>query len=207
MLQPTICKPSALFCLFWMFSCNSPEARLERLQHRFWDNFARHDYFEVKLKNEVLHWPLPPSPDVAGNRTALLLALQNEAKAIESEKLTEKGKHQLLQLNAALAQCALQGSKALFDPSRCCIVAGLQRFSDHSELSTILDSIPAYYQQIEQQWQSPNVKLVEKAVGESQVALDVLQSLEERGEVETGPARAAVKDFIGLCQSAWLEAH
>lgn len=204
-------KPSFFFCSFLLFSCNSPEARLERLQHHFWDKLALHDYFEVKLKNEVLHWPLPPSFEVVGNQKEQVLILQTEAKAIEREKLTVNGQQQLDQMNAALDYCASLGEKSLFDPSRCCVGVWLRQFSGHPEFPVLLENIPMYYAQIEQRWQTPDVRFVEKAVHESQSALDLLKGLEEneRGDmaVKAASAKAAIKDFIGLCQSALLEAN
>ncbi len=197
-----------LSALFYLCSCNTPEARLRRLQHDFWETFARQDYFEVRLKNEVLHWPLPPASGQSEEQKSLAESLQKEAKAIDKEGLSAAGQKQLAQLSAALDDCVANAGLAFFDPSRCVISGQLQQFSDHPELPLLLEKIPAYYAQIEQRWQIPDSRYVSSAVDASQTALDLLNGPEKSsggGMVALkGAARLAIKDFIGLCQSALL---
>jgi len=201
-------KFALLSILFYLCSCNTPEARLRRLQHDFWETYARQDFFEIRLKNEVLHWPLPPASVPSGQQKLLAEKLQKEASAIDKEGLSEAGKKQLAQLSAALDDCVAHAGAAFFDPSRCEVSRQLKQFSAHPELPLLMEKIPAYYAQIEQRWQIPDSRLVSKAVDASQNALDLLNGLEKSagGEMvaRTGAARAAIKDFIGLCQSALL---
>ena len=97
---------------------------------------------------------------------------------------------------------------AFFDPSRCVVSGQLQQFSNHPELPIVLEKIPAYYAQIEQRWQIPEHRFVAKTVDASMSTLDMLHGLAKNSGVEgvarTEAARCAIKDFIGLCQSAIL---
>jgi hypothetical protein len=201
-------KFKLILALLLLCSCNTPEARLARLQHDFWKKFARQNYYEIKLKNEVLHLPLPPPFESSGEQKLLAENLQKEARSIEKEKLGTAGKKQLTLLTTALDDCVLYAGNPLFDPSRCVIAGHLEERSKDPDLPLFLEKIPAYYAQIEQHWQVPDARFVSKAVAGSQTALDLLIMLEKKsGEngVHTGAAQAAVKDFIGLCQSALLK--
>ena len=201
-------KFALLLASLFLLSCNSPEARLERLQHDFWEKFARQDFFEIKLENEVLHLPLPPSSEHPEQQKSWAESLLKEANALEKEKLSPAGQKQLTQIQAALNDCVAHEGTAFFDPSHCTVATHLQQLSAQPDLLVFLEKIPPYYAQLEQRWQMPDLRFVSKAVEESQIALDLLNALEEKSDGEivarTGPARAAVKDFIGLCQSALL---
>jgi hypothetical protein len=201
-------KIALLSILFYLCSCNTPEARLLRLQHDFREKLARQDFFEIRLKNEVLLWPLPPASKQSEQQKLLAENLQKEAKAIDKEGLSETGQKQLTQLCAALDDCVAHAGAPFFDPSRCDVSGQLKQFSNHPELPLLLEKIPSYYAQIEQRWQIPDSRFISKAVDASQTALDLLHGLEKGSGKEviarTGPAQAAVKDFIGLCQSALL---
>jgi hypothetical protein len=200
-----------LSTLCFLCSCNTPEARLARLQHEFWEKFARQDFFEVRLKNEVLHWPLPPAAAASGQQKSLAESLQQEAKKIDKEGLSEAGQKQLAQLMEALDDCVAHAGASFFDPSRCVVSGQLQQFSDHPELPVLLEKIPAYYAQIEERWQIPEHRFVAKTVDASMTTLDVLHGLAKNsgseGVSRTEAARSAIKDFIGLCQSAMLVPH
>ena len=202
-------KNFPLFALLFLCSCNTPEARLERLQHDFWEKFARQDFFEIKLKNEVLHLPLPPSNAPSEQQKLWFESIQKEANSIDQQQLSTERQKQLLQLRAALDDCVAHAGSPFFDPNRCVFLKHLQQFSGHPELSLVLKNIPDYYAQIEQRWQIPDARFVAKAVMESQITLDLLNSMEKESSggiaAQTGAARAAVKDFIGLCQSAILK--
>ena len=200
-LQKTVASCLTLF----LFSCNNPEARLKRLQHDFREEFARQEYFEVRLKNEVLNLPLPPLAPATEQKKQLALSFQKEANSIDKEQLNEIQQIQLVQIRAALNDLVAQDGHSVFDPVRWCIAGTVKRFSDQPELPVLIDSIPAYYAQVWKRWETPNVRFITKAVDESQTALDLLHSAGEKLEKSTvRQAKAAVKDFIGLCQSAWL---
>ncbi len=202
-------KPITLFALVFLYSCNTPEARLGRLQHDFWEKYAQQDFFEIKLKNEVLHLPLPPSSAPSEQQKLWAESLQKEANSIEKEQLSVVDQKQLAQLRSVLDDCVTHAGRTFFDPSRCVVLMHLQQFFDHPDLLLVLENIPAYYAQIEQRWQTPDARFVSKAVEESQTTLDLLNTLEKNSSgkivARTGAARAAVKDFIGLCQSALLQ--
>ncbi|MFN0034257.1 MAG: hypothetical protein ACKVUS_04265 [Saprospiraceae bacterium] len=203
-------KPAALLASLFLISCNSPETRLDRLQHRFWEKFARQDFFEIRLENEVLHLPLPLAASPPEEQKTLALSLRKEAHSIEKEKLGTESQKQLAQLCAALDDLAASSGNPFFDPSRCAISQHLRQYSERAGLLLFLEKIPAYYAEVERRWQTPDGRFVPKAVAESQTALDLLNAVEEKSEGEISAraraARAAVKDFIGLCQSAFLGA-
>ena len=191
-----------------LLSCNTPESRLRRLQHDFWENYSRQDYFEIKLLKETLHWPLPPLPMPSNRQKSLAARLQEEAASIESEKMNPESRQQLAQIRAALEDCLAQEGNALFDPARFVLLDEWSRFSAHPELPNVLEKIPEYYSTVEQRWQMPDTGLVSKAVTESQKTLDWLNALEGKtgGEfARIQAARAAIKDYIGMCQSALLK--
>lgn len=199
-------KPFALCLVLFLLSCNNPEARLERLQHDFREEFARQEYFEVRLKNEVLNLPLPPIAPPTEQKKQLALGFQKEANSIERGSLNDLQQKQLVQICAALNDLVVRDGNSSFDPARYSMGESLKKFSDHPELPVLIDSIPAYYAQVWQRWQTPEVRFVSKAVEESQTALDLLHSAGEKyGSSTVSQAKASVKDFIGLCQSAWLE--
>lgn len=198
-------KTLPIFLLF-LLSCNSPEARLERLQHDFWEKFAQQDFFEIKLKNEVLHLPLPPASKPSSEQKSWAEKLQQEARSIEKEKLSADQQKQLAQLCAALDDCVAHAGNPLFDPSRCAVTEQLQSYLEHPELPVLLEKIPVYYAQIEERWQTPDLRFVPTAVAKAQNALDLLHNHQKKsGNADhVLAAQAAFKDFIGLCQSAAL---
>lgn len=202
-------NPTLLFAALLLFSCNTPESRLRRLQHDFWENYARQDYFEIKLNKETLHWPLPPLPMPSNRQKSLAARLQEEAASIESEKMNLESRQKLAQIRAALDDCLAHEGNALFDPARFVLLDQWLQFSAHPELRGVLEKIPEYYAEVEQRWQMPDTSLVAKAVTESQKTLDWMNALEEKSGSELSmhlqAARAAIKDYIGMCQSALLK--
>lgn len=205
-MSTTILQKLLSSCLIlFLLSCNNPEVRLKRLQREFREEFARQEYFEVRLKNEVINLPLPPIAPPSEQKKQLALGFQEAANSIDKEQLNEVHQKQLGQIRAALDDFVAQDGNSLFNPARCSMEAPLKKFSDHPELSVLIDSIPAYYALVWKRWQTPEVRFVSQAVDESKSALDLLHSAGERyGHSTVSQARAAVKDFIGLCQSAWL---
>ncbi len=179
--------------LLFLFSCNSPEARLERLQHDFWEKFAKRDFFEIKLQKEVLHLPLPPVTGQSNAQPILASSLQEQANAIDASKLSLENQKQLAQLRAALDDCVAHAGMPFFDPSRCVVAAHLAQLSDHPELSLFLEKIPVYYAQIEDRWQVPDTRFVSKAVDESQAALDLLQGLGIKTDGKMAPQIEAAR--------------
>lgn len=197
------CKPFFLGFFLLLFSCNGPEDQLRRVQHEFWEHFARKDFFEVRLKNETLHWPLPPLGADAASRLDKAQVLEKTLAAIDSTLLNPEQQKQRSQLQAAIRDCVGRRGSTLFDPSRCDVLADLQRHESHPEWTIILQKVPEYYQEIEKRWQTPDAALVEPAVVHAQNTLDYLRS--KAPDATVVAATGAIKDFIGLCWSGWLE--
>lgn len=202
-------KLLALLALLSLLACNSPKTRLQRLQHEFWEKFARQDFFDIQLRNEVLHLPLPPAVQPAAQQKSLAAKLRKEAGAINKEKLTIENQKQLAQLQSALDDYTMEESIVFFDPARCIVTEQLALLANHPDLPVFLEKVPVYYAQIEQRWQTPDVRYVAKAVSDAQITLDLLHELEHKmiGAIlhQNKAAQLAVKDFIGLCQSALLK--
>lgn len=201
-------KPAALLALLFLFSCNSPEAQLDQLQHDFWKKLARQDFFEIQLENNVLRLPLPPATDQSERQKVLAAKLKKDAYSIEKEKLSTESQKHLAQICAALDDLSASSGNPLFNPSRCAIAEQLRENSTSPDLLFFLEKIPDYYAEVERCWQTPDARFVTKAVADSQTALDLLDGFEKNfegknlGQIQA--ARVAVKDFIGLCQSALL---
>jgi hypothetical protein len=185
-----------------LISCNAPADQLQRAQHEFWENFARKDFFEVRLKKETLHWPLPPQSGDAASRLTKARELEETLAAIDSMQLKPEQQKQRKQLLAAVHDCVTRQGGTLFDPSRCDVLEDLQRLEKHPEWPVILQKVPEYYQEIEKRWQTPDAALVEPAVSRAQNTLDYLRTKSPDTAVEI--ATCAIKDFIGLCWSGWL---
>lgn len=190
------------------FSCNTPEARLEHLRHEFWENFARHDYFEIRLSEETLHLPLPPSGQEAESRKEKLTQLQQVAQALERETLNDAGRRQLSQISRALNDLTASGRGILFDPAHCVVSERLKNYAGRQDLTALLEKIPAYYAAVEARWINPESRMAAHAVEEAKLTLDLLKEWErstpENRRDPLKQAQNAVKDFIGLCQSALL---
>lgn len=96
----------------------------------------------------------------------------------------------------------------VFDPSKCVPLKPLQEWLGHPDGLLLLEQLPAYYAAVENRWQRPAPHLVPKAVEASVQALDALDHAENRqktaGTANWKAAKAAIKDYIGLCQSAYL---
>lgn len=195
-------SPLLLVSALLLVQCNAPADRLQQVQHEFWENFARKDFFEVRLKKETLHWPLPPLSGDAASRLAKARELEETLAAIDSTQLKPEQQKQRSQLRAAVHDCVARQGSSLFDPTRCDVLADLQRLEKHPEWPVMLQKVPEYYQEIEKRWQTPDASLVEPAVSRAQNTLDFLRTKSP----DTGviAASCAIKDFIGLCWSGWL---
>lgn len=201
------------FLLLSLVSCNSPEARLERLQRAFREKFAQQDFFEVTLEKEVLHLPLPPVSAPSDQQKQWVSELQQQAAAIDGAQLNDTQQKQLAQLRTVLDDLAAHTHNPLFDPLRYSLHESLEKTcssGDVAKTNFLLGNIPAYYAAVEQRWQTPDLRLVPDAVEKSKKTVDLLKKMEEewKGLIprnKTEPAKAAIKDFIGLCQSAVLQ--
>lgn len=199
-----------LSCLFLLISCNDPEAQLSSLQHEFWEQFARQDFFEIQMEQEKVLLPLPVSMEAPSKQKAQAEALLKSANALKTEELSKEGQQRLQQIKTALNDFLNASGNAFFDPARYVIEQPLLETHCVNELKTrlFLERIPAYYVEVERRWQIPAPENVSRAVVKAQEGLDAIQALETSGALNPAAgaqaAKAAIKDFIGLCQSALL---
>ncbi len=196
-------RAACLFLLFFLLACETPQAKISRLQSELLSALGTRDFFEIKLGQQVLQLPLPPSPELAEARKLRVSEINLETYSFDNEKLNKDDQQRLAQLSAQLNELVKRGNGAFFDPVKCVLgdvlrvnlAAGNQQ---HTQI--LLDTIPAYYEEVARRWQSPDRLRARSAAAES---LLVLESLEKMGD-HANPARLAVKDFICLCQSAVL---
>jgi hypothetical protein len=203
---PSTCLYPALpvcFCCFFCWLAKPRKQKSSRLQSELLSALGTRDFFEIKLGQQVLQLPLPPSPELAEARKIRVAEINLEAYSFDNEKLNKDDQQRLAQLSAQLNELVKRGNGAFFDPVKCVLgdvlrenlAAGNQQ---HTQI--LLDTIPAYYEEVARRWQLPDRKRSRSAAAES---LLVLESLEKMGD-QANPARLAVKDFICLCQSAVL---
>jgi len=201
-------KPIALFALLSLLSCNRAEDRFARLQHEFWEQFGRQDFYEIQLPAERLLLPLPPRGTRHGEQLTGAKKLLESAQGMPSEALSHQSQTRLLQIRSALEDLVHRSGGVFFDPSRCGLSSHLRRYAEQPECGVLLANIPAYYAEVERRWQMPDARFVPKAVDEALGALDLLTKIGggtgEQSSGEAAAARWAVKDFIGLCQSSAL---
>jgi hypothetical protein len=201
-------------CLFFslfltLLACNSPEARFDRLRREFWENFARQDYYNIQLGEERLHLPLPAADGTnVGKRKEKVVELQQWVQLLEKETLEDASRRQLGQISRALNDLSASTQGVLFDPSRCTLVQTLQEYAGRPSIAGLLEKIPEYYEKVEAGWVKPEPRLAEKAIEESKLVLDMLREWEKNApedrRIQIEAAQHAIKDFIGLCQSAFL---
>lgn len=198
-------KPLVLFALLGLFSCNTPTQRLADLHHEFLINLANQDYFEVKTPKETYFLPLPTMQSPPGQRAVAEL-LQKEANVVAKMALSAEQRLQLDIIRRALADFLSSSGHAFGDPGRFVVGDLLQKAQSQSQDGLLLEKIPAYYTEVEKRWQIPSVPRAAKALEKARAALEMLHKMERSGAAAERIERAqyALKDFIGLCQSAQL---
>lgn len=200
-------KPLLLFALLALFSCNTPTKRLTHLQHEFLQKLANQDYFEVKTPQETYFLPLPTT-QIQPEQRAVAGLLQKEANALAKAALSAEQHLQLEIIQRALADFLASSAQMFGDPSRFVVGDLLQKAHSETEGGLLLEKIPAYYTEVEKRWQIPSVPKASKALEKARAALELLHKMEKQADGVAAEriisAQYALKDFIGLCQSAHL---
>ena len=200
-------KKLAILSGIFLFACNTPTKRLTNLQHEFLHKLANQDYFEIKTDKETYFLPLPSAQYQPDQRAAAEL-LQEEANALTQMALSADQRQQLDIIHRALSDFLSASSDAFGDPGRFVVSDLLQKAQKQRDGNFILEKIPEYYRELENRWQVPSVPKASRAMEKARLSLEVLRTMEEKagGKASEQIVRAqyALKDFIGLCQSAQL---
>ncbi len=186
-----------LFTLF-LGACESSQDKISRLQSETLAALLVSDSFEIKTKSQTFKLALPPTPEKAALRGQRILAIRQEASSFDSESLSPLEQERLRDLNAILAALVQGGNGSTFDPTKCVVADLLKDNPNGSTAKILLQKIPEYYAEVERRWITPNKARAHTAAQQSLQSLDILH---EMGD-EAYPASLAVKDFIGMCQSA-----
>lgn len=204
-------------------SCASPEERLTHLQLDFISDRPQGDFFEIISEEDSIRLPLPPNAQYTVTVREFAEKFRKKAYAIDPQAAKPETKEALFQFRTALDSICARQTRDKIDPRAYTLGELLRHFSGDNNvtrhpalMSSVISKIPAYYQQIQERWSAADPLLLEQAVAQSVAALDHLQVIEQNSKsLSTGfqqqlaqsipPARIAIKDFIGLCQSGFLK--
>lgn len=203
--------------------CQSPADRLRGLQLEFFRARPQPVAYEIVTEADTLRLPLPPAPGDAEQLRQLADSFARRAAGFEAGKLDAAGQAELGHFRRLLDSLA-RGSDPLGanDPGRYALddllrhFIGRDRAGRHPGMTTVLvECLPAYYHKLETSWRPIDPAAGIAAAHRAETSLELLTQLEsdlapysvgyrERLQRALPAARYAVKDFIGLCESARL---
>ena len=191
---------AAIVVSLLMGACESPEDQLTRLRGELLEVLNERDYFDFSWNGRQMRWKLPPSQEAASSRFDKIKKIQAEVQKIASSSSQAAIQNDVQQLDTQLNQLLLQGHGAYFDPTTLVITELIADTPASAALHSLLPKITQYYTEVERRWNNPEAQRAKLAAQQSTL---MLAALEKMG-AEALPAQYAVKDFIGLCQSAVL---
>ena len=189
---------SALIFILFLIACESPRDKITRLQSETLAAIGVRDSFEIKTKSKIYKLALPPTPEKAVECAGRISAIHLEANSLDLESLSATDQQRLRDLNAILTALVQAGNGSTFDPGKCVVADLLNDNNSGSTAKILLEKIPEYYAEVERRWQQPDKSRAQNAAQQSLRSLDILN---EMGD-DAFRAKLAVKDFIGMCQSA-----
>lgn len=189
---------SVLLSFLFFAACESSQDKIFRLQSETLATLLVSDSFEIKTKSQTFKLVLPPAPENAALRAQRILAIRLEANSFDLESLSADEQQRLRDLNAILAALVHDGGGSAFDPTKCVVADLLKDNSNGNTTKILLQKIPEYYAEVERRWIPPNKARAQTAAQQSLQSLDILHEMGDEAYL----ARLAVKDFIGMCQSA-----
>ncbi|MBK8555319.1 MAG: hypothetical protein IPL65_05875 [Lewinellaceae bacterium] len=207
--------------------CQSGMSSWKRLQSDFVGAFPEGSEFLVVDSKDTLRLPLPPPPLADENAAATLLSsFYLRAKALDSTQLSQHEFERLKRFRLALLQLQLdvqQETYARCNPEDYAMAGLLQHFLDDEGevrhpalLVQLLESVPDYYRSVRENWQAPATDHINLALMEMLQTMESLEQIahgadalsigyRERIKKAVPRARTALKEYISLCQSAWLQ--
>lgn len=216
-----ILSPMRLFTFVTLLSfvaCSSPEQRFNRLQRDFLHSVALPGAFVIIDQKDSLVLPLPPSAADAERLQSAIRDLQEQSRRIAAADLPPDQQARFAAFSAMLDSLGQPGKQPWPHPEKYCLAESLNRFLSADQPGLIcasLEKLPAYYARVQENWLPCDPAQAMAASDCSQAALDALDQLEsqaarwpttqrERLRSALGPARGAIKDFIGRCRSVVL---
>ncbi len=193
-----MCRYPVLLLLLIFFACESHKDKISRLRSETLALLTAADSFEIKAKSRTFRLALPPTPERVAQAEKEIAAISAEAGSLHQESLDTEDQQRLLDLNNLLTALVHGGVCSAFDPTKCVVADLLKENCRGVNAETLLLKIPEYYAEVERRWQQPNKSRALTAARQSLLSLDMLDSMGS----DAYPARLAVKDFIGMCQSA-----
>lgn len=188
----------ALLLILALISCESPEDKISRLQSETLALLGSGDFFVFNTQSRTIMLALPPSLENAAQCAQRIPRISQEINVIDAASLSATDQERLERLKTIVETLANKGADSAFDPNKC-VIADLLADDLRGETGkVVLEKIPEYYAEVERRWQQPNSFRALQAAQQSLRSLDMLQ---EMGS-DADRARLAVKDFIGMCQSA-----
>jgi len=208
-----------LFLLFWGTSCSSPEQQLNRLEHDLIYKHPKPETFLIKTPTDTLQLPIPQVHSEA--TLAFITRCKQRAQAIPAAMLPVTQQKKLFYLLFALDSLHRSYGQIIHPQDYALHVMTQRVWSPENGLQNpalllaLLEKIPAYYDLVESRWIKPQLADLPKAIVTAQSALDALNTLEKTPEGLNSaqktaftnllpPAKAALKNYIGLCQSGYL---
>lgn len=190
--------------LFVAFSaCTTPEDTISHAQRRLLQVLQNHEYFEISAGPPSIKLILPPGPQEAEKNRKTLSEIESDLQKIDNQKLAAGFSREYRELLKVLQTIREKGITSGFNPVSCVLTRQLLEISgknDEQQLRAFIAKIPEYYAEVEARWQPCLPAQAREAADQSLKTLDLLDSLQAPQD-----ARLAVKDFIGLCNSARLD--
>lgn len=208
-----------LFLLFWGTSCSSPEQQLNRLEYDLIYKHPKPETFLIKTPTDTLQLPTPQVHNEATQ--AFIARCKQRAQAIPAAMLPVTQQKKLFYLLFALDSLHRSYGQIIHPQDYALHVMTQRVWSPENGLQNpalllaLLEKIPAYYDLVESRWIKPQLADLPKAIATVQSALDALNTIEKTLEGLNSaqktaftnllpPAKAALKNYIGLCQSGYL---
>lgn len=197
-LRPFI--PCLFLSLTTLTSCETPGDQLARLQHQLLTILQHREYFEFQAGKQIFRWPLPPSEAVAAKNRLKIQEIQQELQAIDLTDLPATQREAIVLFQQTIEEVAARGGGGVFDPLQCVVYQQLEEsLKDPAMAKATMQQVAAYYQEVENRWQTPALARAIQAANES---VQTFHWLENQQAPEA--ALLAVKDFMAHCRSVVL---
>lgn len=200
------------WCLLFLAGCRSDTDRLRDVEHRFLEIVALPKKHMLAVGKDTLFLPVLPTPEDAAQAKTDAADLQKEMQEIHPEKLSAADQKRLDALKNALNDLVRSGVASPVEQV-CMEVAQpfrkIRTLNNPKLTEAFLNYLPEYFAGMEQRWHPPVSDKTPQTIQEAESAFDALQDLQQQAGSGTNEqfraARFALKDYIGLCQSALLE--
>jgi hypothetical protein len=209
----------ALFFATTWLACQTPADSMHSMQLEFFRARPPAAVFIVTAENDTLQLPLPPPAGQAEALQQLAETFRPRAAAFDTTGLEAAEQAEWRRFQQFLDSLAV-GPPPANHPARYALddllrhFVGRDRAGRHPGLAVALvEQLPNYYEKVEANWQVPDTSAAAEATRRALISLELLDRLavdataysigyRERIQKALPAARYAIKDFIGLCESA-----